>query len=202
MTRGQLERRRKLTDAVIELVSESGPESLQMRDVAERSGVALGTAYRYFASKDHLLAAAWADWHQRLTGRVMADIEKRRNRSSRAAGQGTCEQVLAFVLREVRGFQRNSNFARLAVYIEASKDPFASEAVVEISEENLRVMRALMAGVPEEVARPATIAIGSTLAASLVSWTTGRITVTDMMRNLEQVTRLVLRDHQGQPPVG
>lgn len=194
MTRGQRERCRKLTDAVIELVSESGPESLQMRDVAERSGVGLGTVYRYFASKDHLLAAAWADWHQRLTGSVMAGVAKQ---SMRADGLGACERVLAFVLREVRGFQRNPNFARLAVYLEASRDLFVGEVVVGIAEENRRVMRALMAGVPEEVARPAAVAISATLGSGLVAWTTGRLTLTDLMRNIDEVTHLVLRDYQG-----
>ena len=66
MTAAQLARRRRLTDAVIEMIDQMPPDQLQMRDVAERSGVALGTAYRYFSSKDHLLAAAWADWQRRL----------------------------------------------------------------------------------------------------------------------------------------
>jgi AcrR family transcriptional regulator len=196
MTPGQIQRRRKLTDTVIELISESGPDAFQMRDVAERSGVALGTAYRYFASKDHLLAAAWADWQRRLTSSVAGGYAGQVDQGSRAAGQGACERVLAFVLRELRGFQRYPNFARLAVYIQASTDPFASEAVVEIAKENERVMRALMAGVPEEIARPAAVAISSTLGSYLVSWITGRMALTDMTRGLEEVTRLVLRDYQ------
>ena len=73
MTRGQIARRRKLLDAVVQLVAEVGPERVQMRDVAERSGVALGTAYRYFSSKDHLLAAAMSDWQERLAERVLAE---------------------------------------------------------------------------------------------------------------------------------
>ncbi|WP_211359767.1 TetR family transcriptional regulator [Actinocorallia herbida] len=191
MTASQLERRRKLTEAVIEIVSETGPENLQMREVAERSGVALGTAYRYFASKEHLLAAAWANWHRQLTERVMAETAAR---GGKKAGDTVCERVLGFVQREMRAFQRNPNFARLAVLVEASSDPYVSETLAELGEENQRVMRALMEGVPEEIAAPAQTAIGSTLGMGLISWTTGRATLTETQRNLTEVTRLVLRD--------
>ena len=37
-------------------------EDMGMKDVAERSGVALGTIYRYFSSKDHVAAAALLEW--------------------------------------------------------------------------------------------------------------------------------------------
>ena len=79
MSRGQIVRRGRLLDAVMQLVDEVGPENLQMRDVAERSGVALGTAYRYFSSKDHLLAAAMAEWHLRLTETVIAARQRVRH---------------------------------------------------------------------------------------------------------------------------
>lgn len=194
MTENQLARRHRLTDAVIEIVSRSGPETLQMREVAERSGVALGTAYRYFASKDHLLAAAWEDWHRRLTERVMSEAGL-----DRRQGPNSCETVVAFVRREMRAFQHNPNFARLAVRLEASADPFVSETLIRIGEENQRVMRALMADVPEEIARPAHVAISSTLSGVLTAWTTGRTTIVEALRTLEEVTRLVLRDDQSPP---
>ena len=201
MTPNQLARRRRLTEAVIEIVSAAGPENLQMREVSERSGVALGTAYRYFASMDHLLAAAWADWHRRLTDKVMGEVDRRaagRAPSGASAADEVCERVLAFVLREMRAFQHNPNFARLVVYLESRSDPYVSETLVELGEENQRVMAALMDGLPEEVARPARTAIGSTLAVGLTFWTTGRITVAEAIRNLEEVTRLVLADRR--PP--
>ncbi|SEG93533.1 DNA-binding transcriptional regulator, AcrR family [Thermomonospora echinospora] len=192
MTASQLARRRRLTDTVIEIVSETGPENLQMREVSERSGVALGTAYRYFASKDHLLAAAWADWHRRLTDKVMNEIDGRGGSRRGGGGESTYERVLAFVQREMRAFQYNPNFARLAVHLEACNDPYVSETLAELGEENERVMCALMEDVPEEIARPARVAINSTLGMGLTSWTTGRSTVTEVMRNLEEVTRLIL----------
>jgi AcrR family transcriptional regulator len=46
---------RRLTDAAVQEVRESGYQDLSVRDVARRAGVAAATAYTYFASKDHLL---------------------------------------------------------------------------------------------------------------------------------------------------
>jgi len=72
MTSGQLVRRAKIIEEVIDLIAEVGADAVQMRDVAQRSGVALATVYRYFRSKEHLLAAALEDWQKRLTRRILA----------------------------------------------------------------------------------------------------------------------------------
>src|SRR6478672_2622590 len=72
MTSGQLARRARIIEAVIGLIGDVGAEAVQMRDVAQRSGVALATVYRYFSSRENLLAAALEDWQKRLTRRVLA----------------------------------------------------------------------------------------------------------------------------------
>ena len=54
----QRERRKRILDATLALASKGGYEAVQMRTVAERAEVALGTLYRYFPSKIHLLVSA------------------------------------------------------------------------------------------------------------------------------------------------
>ena len=49
---------------------DGGYEAVQMRDVAARADVAMGTVYRYFTSKDHLLAAALVHWVEQLDARL------------------------------------------------------------------------------------------------------------------------------------
>ncbi|WP_054569885.1 MULTISPECIES: TetR family transcriptional regulator [unclassified Frankia] len=191
MTPAQLERRRRLTDTVIEMIDQMGPEQLQMRDVAERSGVALGTAYRYFSSKDHLLAAAWADWQRRLTDRVRAEVSRDASRNRSAPG-GACTRVLSFLSRETRAFQRHPNFARLVAYVEVSGDPFASEELAGLRSDNYATLMALMEGVPADVVRPAMTAINATLGSGLTAWICGRLTFADFSRQLEEVVRLIL----------
>lgn len=197
MTRGQIARRRKLLDAVVQLVAEVGPERVQMRDVAERSGVALGTAYRYFSSKDHLLAAAMSDWQERLAERVLAESAGRAPRpvDPDSSDGSPLERVLRYVRRELTGFQRQRPFAELMVGIIVSTDPFASEAIEEMTQRSTQVMDALMAGVDPEVARVSRMAIEAALMSELTSWVTGRSTIAEAFERTEAVTRLVLKDY-------
>ena len=90
MTSGQLVRRAKIIEAVIDLIADVGAEAVQMRDVAQRSGVALATVYRYFRSKEHLLAAALEDWQKRLTRRILARVAVRLTRARCPAFWTTC----------------------------------------------------------------------------------------------------------------
>src|ERR1700681_4560603 len=54
----QRDRRKRILDASLALASKGGYDAVQMRTVAERADVALGTLYRYFPSKIHLLVSA------------------------------------------------------------------------------------------------------------------------------------------------
>src|SRR6202047_588367 len=54
----QRERRKRILDATLALASKGGYDAVQMRAVSERADVALGTLYRYFPSKIHLLVGA------------------------------------------------------------------------------------------------------------------------------------------------
>src|ERR1700733_13704499 len=56
LTARQADTVRRLTEAGIAEIAESGYQSLSIREVAKRAGVAAATAYTYFGSKDHLLA--------------------------------------------------------------------------------------------------------------------------------------------------
>ncbi|MDT3440403.1 MULTISPECIES: TetR family transcriptional regulator [unclassified Pseudofrankia] len=59
-TPSQQARRERMLTAALALASRGGYDEVQMREVAEQAGVALGTLYRYFPSKVHLLASALA----------------------------------------------------------------------------------------------------------------------------------------------
>ena len=56
----QRERRRRILEAATALAAKGGFEQMQMRAVAEHADVALGTLYRYFPSKIHLLVSVLA----------------------------------------------------------------------------------------------------------------------------------------------
>src|SRR3974377_2537409 len=62
----QRDRHRRILDATLALASKGGYEAVQMRTVAERADVALGTLYRYFPSKIHLLVGALTQEFEQL----------------------------------------------------------------------------------------------------------------------------------------
>ena len=66
----QRDRHRRILDATLALASKGGYEAVQMRTVAERADVALGTLYRYFPSKIHLLVSALARELERYLERL------------------------------------------------------------------------------------------------------------------------------------
>src|SRR5579859_7670577 len=66
----QRERRKRILDATLTLASKGGYEAVQMRAVADRADVALGTLYRYFPSKIHLLVSALASEFERTNERL------------------------------------------------------------------------------------------------------------------------------------
>src|SRR3954453_937948 len=70
LTRNQEARRRRVIEAALELGNEGGYDAVQMRDVAARARVAMGTIYRYFSSKDHLRSAAQQEWANELDRRL------------------------------------------------------------------------------------------------------------------------------------
>ena len=53
----QRDRRKRILDATLALASKGGYDAVQMRAVAQKADVALGTLYRYFPSKIHLLVS-------------------------------------------------------------------------------------------------------------------------------------------------
>src|SRR6201994_1430704 len=62
----QRDRRRRILDATLALASKGGYEAVQMRAVAERADVALGTLYRYFPSNIHLLVGALTEEFEQM----------------------------------------------------------------------------------------------------------------------------------------
>ncbi len=123
MSVGQLERRGRLTTAVVEMLAEMPSDRIQMKDVSERSGVALGTLYRYFPTKQQLLAAAMTAW---------SGLESvRRPEKLRADGgeNNAYERVLALHRREMKAFERRPYFARLEIELHSSSDQFVIESL-------------------------------------------------------------------------
>lgn len=65
-SRGSAHRRDAILDATLTAAATGGYDAVQMRGVAEQVGIAVGTLYRYFPSKTHLLVSTLTREFQRL----------------------------------------------------------------------------------------------------------------------------------------
>ncbi|MEU7939937.1 TetR family transcriptional regulator [Microbispora bryophytorum] len=101
-TRSQHQRRRRIVQAAAALASRGGVEAMQMRTVAERAGVALGTLYRYFPSKMDLVVAVVGEEIDLLE----SSIERRPPHAAHPAGR-----TVDVLMRATRGLMREPELA-------------------------------------------------------------------------------------------
>ena len=174
-TRSQLQRRRRIVQAAAALASRGGIEAMQMRTVAERAGVALGTLYRYFPSKMDLVVAVVGEELDLLE----RSIERRPPSAPTPAGKAA--DVL---MRAARGLMREPELAdaliRSLIITEVST-PFADR----VSTLLLRVA----AGLPEQEITEDRLALAGALTAAwvmeLLEMLRGRRTYEQMTRHIE-----------------
>ncbi|MFE1167201.1 TetR family transcriptional regulator [Nocardiopsis sp. NPDC058789] len=102
MTRTQTQRRRRIVQTAAALAVRGGVEAMQMRSVAERAGVALGTLYRYFPSKMDLVVAVVTEELDLLEGGIV------RRPPTADSPSGRAVDVL---LRATRGLMREPELA-------------------------------------------------------------------------------------------
>ena len=159
MTSSQLIRRAKVIEEVIDLIAEVGAEAVQMRDVAQRSGVALATVYRYFSSKDHLLAAALEDWQKRLTRRILA--------AGGPPDQDPLPGVLDYLRRALRAFHRNPEMTALMLQLLRSTDPEAKATIDQMNRTNVEMFNRLLDGVAPEDIPNVSFALNAALSGAL-----------------------------------
>ncbi|MFC4588246.1 TetR family transcriptional regulator [Sphaerisporangium corydalis] len=101
-TRSQHQRRKRIVQAAAALASRGGVEAMQMRTVAERAGVALGTLYRYFPSKMDLVVAVVGEEIDLLE----SSIERRPPSAASPAGR-----AVDVLMRATRGLMREPELA-------------------------------------------------------------------------------------------
>jgi AcrR family transcriptional regulator len=73
LTARQRATRQQIVDAAVDIATTEGYDALTTRAAGARAGVAIGTVYRYFTSKDHMLVTAMLDWSERFIAAVAAD---------------------------------------------------------------------------------------------------------------------------------
>jgi AcrR family transcriptional regulator len=187
MTSRQLIRRAAVIEAVIDLIAEVGADAVQMRDVAKRSGVALATVYRYFNSKDYLLASALEEWQKRLTRRIVA------SRGARG-DQDPLPGILDYLRRAQRAFHRNPNMTTLMFQTTTSTDSEARATIDQMNRTNTEMFNRLLEGVAAEDVPNITFGLNAALSSSVGAVLTGMMTLEESLSRVEWVARTLLAE--------
>jgi TetR/AcrR family transcriptional regulator, cholesterol catabolism regulator len=111
----------RIFDVAIQLAEEGGYDNVRQRDVAARAGVALGTLYKRFRSKEDILSAAL----ERETEKLERKLEK-----GPVKGDTIEERIVGFYSVLTRALCRRPNFARAVLRAMASGQPEVARHVV------------------------------------------------------------------------
>lgn len=183
-TSSQRERRRRILDATLALAAKGGYEAVQMRAVAEKAEVAVGTLYRYFPSKVHLLVSALAREFRRL--------DQRTERTS-PPGDTAQERMKVVVEMITKAMQRDPNLTEAMTRAFMFADASVANEVEEVGFLMDRIIaRAMAEGTPDEVQLSIARVISDVWMSNLVSWLTRRSTAADVNYRLGLTIDLLL----------
>lgn len=183
----QRERRERILDATIALASQGGFDAVQMRAVAEQADVALGTLYRYFPSKIHLLVTALAREFERAE-KVLA--------AKTIPGDTPADRVITVLRRTTRGLQGDPHLTDALTRAFMFADKSVSQEIHVVGMLLTRMLtRAMHPGIDEVTDDDIAIArvIGDVWLSALVAWVTGRSTAEETAAHMERAVHLILR---------
>jgi AcrR family transcriptional regulator len=183
LTRSQAARRERVIRAALDLGVEGGYDAVQMRDVATRADVALGTIYRYFPSKDALLLGVMVHW--------LGDLEQRVTRRP-PAGATTVERIMDVLERALRSMDRQPMLTTAVIGAMTSGEPASVDAIGEVTSTMARIMRsAFPDDVDPAVEASAAKALGHVWWSATISWANGMGDIRWVAAELREAAELI-----------
>ena len=188
LTRSQAARRQRVVAAALELGSKGGYDAVQMRDVAGTAGVALGTIYRYFSSKDHLLAEALTEWVRDLGRRVHARPPK---------SGPIADRVIEVLRRATHAMEADPRLSEAVIMALASTDPAAARCQQDVGKVMAETMSLAFppdfdAAVRDDIVRT----LGHVWFSSLVGWVNNWYGIGQAGDELELAAHLLLDQYE------
>jgi TetR/AcrR family transcriptional regulator, cholesterol catabolism regulator len=183
LRRDQFARRERIVRTALRALAGSEYDQIKISDVARDSGVALGTLYRYFTSKEHLFAAVFVEWQ----GSLKKKLEK-----ERPQGETEADRLRAVLHRSIRAFQLQPQFFRVMMILNATSDPYAADLYQSsVAAQFHDAVQTAFDG-PFDADHQAIFAtVNSVLDGSLRSWVMNRSTIQDVYANVDNAIRLI-----------
>ena len=185
----QRERRRRILDATLALANEGGFDAVQMRAVADDADVALGTLYRYFPSKIHLLVTA--------LGREFDRVHEQ-SRSRQVPGDTPHERVMHVLGVTTRAMQKQPQLTEALTRAFMFADASVADEIHDVGMKLTAIITHAIAGTdetrePTEEDTAIVRVIGDVWLSALMGWVTGRTPADEVTRSMDVAVRLLLR---------
>jgi AcrR family transcriptional regulator len=176
-------RKLRLLSAATALAAEGGYDAVQMRDVAARAEVALGTLYRHYSSKDQLLLAL-------LESQASALRERLDQRPPR--GDAPADRVADVLRRATRALERQPRVTHAMVTAMSVADDSAAPIKHEINETLRAIIVDAVGETPVTDLDDIVRVLGSVWFAELTFWSGGLTDAAAMADHLARAAALVL----------
>jgi AcrR family transcriptional regulator len=190
------DRRDKILDVAVALAEEGGFENVRQRDVAANAGVALGTLYKRFRSKEEILCAALER---------EAETLERRMELKPATGKTAVDRLGSFFQIITQGMLKKPRFARAVIRAMASGEEGVAKTVASYQGRITGLLIASMRGVgrltfTDASERPVTekevklaLLLQQLWFASLVGWSAGLVGPNDVISQIKDAAVLINR---------
>jgi AcrR family transcriptional regulator len=176
-----------MLQATEELALQGGWDGVQMREVAVRAGVALGTLYRYFPSKEHLLVSVMLDEVQQLADRLAVRPPE---------GDDPVQRVIDVLRRANRALNRQPDVTVAMIRALVAGNPDVAPVVADVRRVMRRIISDALGATTSEDGEDAEVLAIDLLSdvwlAALVSWISGVQEPAQVIGKLEDATEVLL----------
>jgi AcrR family transcriptional regulator len=185
----QRARRDRIVETAVELLGTDDYEKIHMRLVADRAGVALGTLYRYFPSKERLFATALIRWAQ--------TFQQSYERTIRSSESDPAERVRRTMHVALKAFERNPRFFGLLMALQVSDDPEVAALYERYTGTTSRVVRDALDGIDERWIEPIETLVWAALFNLLRRWSLGRMPMSEVRSQLDDCIDVIFSTPTG-----
>jgi AcrR family transcriptional regulator len=174
-----------MLSVALELGLEGGWDGVQMREVSSRAEVALGTLYRYFPSKEHLLVSVMLQQVEDLADRLAVRPPE---------GSDPVERVVDVLRRANRNLQRQPEVTKAMIRALVSGNTDVAPVVTSVREAMRRIITdALGDGAAGDADLVLVVDLLSDIwLAALVSWISGAEDADTVVPKLTSAARVLL----------
>lgn len=183
------ERAQRIVETAMEMAERDGYDAVRLRDLSEKAGVALGTVYRRFSSKEEILAAAL----ELLVEQLKAQLQRHMT-----PGETPQERLDGFFSVGTRILAQRPKLASAMLRTVSSGEPELSEKVTRYHGQMTELILAVYRGrfsedLPSNNERALAELLQNVWFGALVGWTGGMHSPEVVIEQTTTATRLLLR---------